>query len=187
MTAYVRPALSLVLLMTVVTGALYPLAVTGIAQVAFPEQANGSLVRDDRGEVRGSALIAQEFKGDAWFQARPSAGAYATVASGASNLSPSNPALAERVKADAAAQYQAQLGAVPQALLTTSGSGLDPHLPPEAIAYQLPRVAAARQVPEERLQVLVNDATLRPLIGPPVVNVLALNQALERLAPEAVH
>ncbi|MDF9757797.1 K+-transporting ATPase ATPase C chain [Pseudomonas sp. TE6288] len=185
MTAYVRPALSLILLMTVVTGALYPLAVTGIAQVAFPEQANGSLLRDDRGEVRGSALIAQEFKGDAWFQSRPSAGAYATVASGASNLAPSNPALVERVKTDAAAQYQAQQGPVPQALLTTSGSGLDPHLPPEAIAYQLPRVAAARQVSEERLQVLVNDATLRPLIGPPVVNVLALNQALERLAPLA--
>ncbi|MFT0869480.1 potassium-transporting ATPase subunit KdpC [Pseudomonas sp. CAM1A] len=183
MTAYVRPALSLVLLMTVVTGALYPLAVTGIAQVAFPEQANGSLVRDDRGQVRGSALIAQEFKGDGWFQSRPSAGAYATVASGASNLAPSNPALAERVKTDASVQYQAQQGPVPQALLTTSGSGLDPHLPPEAIAYQLPRVAAARQVSEERLQALVNGATLRPLVGPPVVNVLALNQALERLAP----
>lgn len=183
MTAYVRPALSLVLLMTVVTGALYPLAVTGIAQVAFPEQANGSLVRDDRGQVRGSALIAQEFKGDGWFQSRPSAGAYATVASGASNLAPSNPALAERVKTDASVQYQAQQGPVPQALLTTSGSGLDPHLPPEAIAYQLPRVAAARQVSEERLQALVNEATLRPLVGPPVVNVLALNQALERLAP----
>ncbi|MEE1888120.1 potassium-transporting ATPase subunit KdpC [Pseudomonas carassii] len=185
MTAYVRPALSLVLLMTVITGALYPMAVTGIAQVAFPKQANGSLVRDDRGEVRGSALIAQEFKGDAWFQSRPSAGAYATVASGASNLAPSNPALAERVKTDAAAQYQGQQGPVPQALLTTSGSGLDPHLPPEAIAYQLPRVAAARQVSEERLQALVNEATLRPLVGPPVVNVLALNQALERLAPVA--
>ncbi|CRI56184.1 potassium-transporting ATPase subunit KdpC [Pseudomonas sp. CCOS 191] len=183
MTAYVRPALSLVLLMTMVTGALYPLAVTGIAQVAFPEQASGSLVRDDRGQVRGSALIAQEFKGDGWFQSRPSAGAYATVASGASNLAPSNPALAERVKTDASVQYQAQQGPVPQALLTTSGSGLDPHLPPEAIAYQLPRVAAARQVSEERLQALVNGATLRPLVGPPVVNVLALNQALERLAP----
>ena len=183
MTAYVRPALSLVLLMTVVTGALYPLAVTGIAQVAFPDQANGSLVRDAQGQVRGSALIAQDFQGDGWFHARPSAGAYATVASGASNLSPSNPALAERVKTDASVQYQAQQGPVPQALLTTSGSGLDPHLPPEAIAYQLPRVAAARQVSEERLQALVNEATLRPLVGPPVVNVLALNQALERLAP----
>ena len=182
MNAYVRPALSLALLMTLVTGVLYPLAVTGIAQVAFPEQANGSLVRDDRGQVRGSALIAQEFKGDGWFHSRLSAGAYATVASGASNLSPSNPALAERVKGDAATLYQAQLGPVPQALLTTSGSGLDPQLPPEAVAYQIPRVAAARQLPVERLQALQEEATLHPLIGPPVVNVLALNQALEKLA-----
>jgi len=182
MNAYVRPALSLALLMTLVTGVLYPLAVTGIAQVAFPEQANGSLVRDDQGQVRGSALIAQEFKGDGWFHSRLSAGAYATVASGASNLSPSNPALAERVKGDAATLYQTQLGPVPQALLTTSGSGLDPQLPPEAVAYQIPRVAAARQLPVERLQALQEEATLHPLIGPPVVNVLALNQALEQLS-----
>ncbi|WP_176506478.1 MULTISPECIES: potassium-transporting ATPase subunit KdpC [Pseudomonas] len=181
MNRYVRPALSLILLMTVVTGALYPLAVTGVAQLAFPEQANGSLVRDERGQVRGSALIAQDFQGDGWFHSRPSAGAFATVASGASNLAPSNPALAERVKGDAATLYQAQLGPVPQALLTTSGSGLDPHLPPQAVAYQIPRVAAARQVPVERLQALLEEATLHPLIGPPVVNVLALNQALEHL------
>lgn len=178
MTAYLRPALSLALLMTLVTGALYPLAVTGIAQVAFPNQANGSLVRDAQGQVRGSALIAQDFQGDGWFHSRPSAGAYATVASGASNLSPSNPALAERVKGDAATLYQAQQGPVPQALLTTSGSGLDPHLPPEAVAYQIARVAAARQMSVERLQALVEEATLQPLIGPPVVNVLALNRAL---------
>jgi len=181
MNHYVRPALSLILLMTVVTGALYPLAVTGVAQLAFPEQANGSLVRDERGQVRGSALIAQDFQGDGWFHSRPSAGAFATVASSASNLAPSNPALAERVKGDAAALYQAQLGPVPQALLTTSGSGLDPHLPPAAVAYQIPRVAAARQVPVERLQALLEEATLHPLIGPPVVNVLALNQSLEHL------
>ncbi|MQG94431.1 potassium-transporting ATPase subunit KdpC [Pseudomonas sp. MN1F] len=181
MNRYVRPALSLILLMTAVTGALYPLAVTGVAQLAFPEQANGSLVRDERGQVRGSALIAQDFQGDGWFHSRPSAGAFATVASSASNLAPSNPALAERVKGDAAALYQAQLGPVPQALLTTSGSGLDPHLPPQAVAYQIPRVAAARQVPVERLQALLEEATLHPLIGPPVVNVLALNQALEHL------
>ncbi|MFJ4442606.1 potassium-transporting ATPase subunit KdpC [Pseudomonas sp. NPDC089422] len=182
MNSYVRPAMSLILLMTVVTGALYPLAVTGVAQLAFPEQANGSLVRDERGQVRGSALIAQDFQGDGWFHSRPSAGAFATVASSASNLAPSNPALAERVKGDAAALYQAQLGPVPQALLTTSGSGLDPHLPPQALAYQIPRVAAARQVPVERLQALLEEATLHPLIGPPVVNVLALNQALEQLS-----
>ncbi|MFK3816511.1 potassium-transporting ATPase subunit KdpC [Pseudomonas sp. NPDC089407] len=182
MNAYVRPALSLALLMTLVTGALYPLAVTGIAQVAFPNQANGSLVRDEQGKVRGSALIAQDFQADGWFHSRPSAGAYATVASSASNLAPSNPALVERVKADAAALYQAQQGPVPQALLTTSGSGLDPHLSPEAVAYQIPRVAAARQLPVERLQALQEEATLHPLMGPPVVNVLALNQALEKLA-----
>lgn len=183
MTTYLRPALSLALLMTLITGALYPLAVTGIAQVAFPEQANGSLIHDGQGRVRGSALIAQEFKGDAWFHSRPSAADYATVASGASNLAPSNPALVERVKREANALYQAQQGPVPQALLTTSGSGLDPHLPPEAVAYQLPRVAATRQVPMARLQALLEASTLHPLVGPPVVNVLALNQALERLAP----
>ncbi|MBK5001673.1 potassium-transporting ATPase subunit KdpC [Pseudomonas sp. S31] len=181
MNAYVRPALSLLVLMTLVSGVLYPLAVTGVAQLAFPEQANGSLVRDAQGQVRGSALIAQDFQGDGWFHSRPSAGSYATVASSASNLAPSNPALAQRVKGEAAGLYQAALGPVPQGLLTTSGSGLDPHLPPEAVAYQIPRVAAARRLPEERLQALQEEATLHPLIGPPVVNVLALNQALEAL------
>lgn len=181
MKHYLRPALSLILLMAVITGGLYPLVVTGVAQVAFPEQANGSLVRDDQGQVRGSALIAQDFQGDGWFHSRPSAGAFATVASAASNLAPSNPALAERITTDAAALYQAQLGPVPQALLTTSASGLDPHLPPAAVAYQIPRVAAARQLPVARLQGLVEEATLHPLVGPPVVNVLALNQSLDKL------
>lgn len=185
MNAYLRPALSLALTMTLITGALYPLAVTGVAQVAFPVQANGSLVRDDHGQVRGSALIAQNFQGDGWFHSRPSAGAYATVASSASNLAPSNPALVERVQGDAALLYQAQQGPVPQALLTTSGSGLDPHLPPATVAYQIPRVAAARQLPVARLQALQEEATLRPLIGPPVVNVLALNRALEKLASKS--
>lgn len=181
MKHYLRPALSLILLMAVITGGLYPLVVTGVAQVAFPEQANGSLLRDDQGQVRGSALIAQDFQGDGWFHSRPSAGAFATVASAASNLAPSNPALAERITTDAAALYQAQLGPVPQALLTTSASGLDPHLPPAAVAYQIPRVAAARQLPVARLQGLVEEATLHPLVGPPVVNVLALNQSLDKL------
>ncbi|WP_236184257.1 potassium-transporting ATPase subunit KdpC [Pseudomonas juntendi] len=185
MNAYLRPALSLALTMTLITGGLYPLVVTGVAQVAFPVQANGSLVRDDHGQVRGSALIAQNFQGDGWFHSRPSAGAYATVASSASNLAPSNPALVERVQGDAALLYQAQQGPVPQALLTTSGSGLDPHLPPAAVAYQIPRVAAARQLPVARLQALQEEATLRPLIGPPVVNVLALNRALEKLASKS--
>lgn len=101
MTSVLRPALSLMVLMTLITGVAYPLVVTGVAQVAFPDQANGSLVRDAEGKVRGSALIAQDFVGDAWFHPRPSAGAFATVSSSASNLAPSNPALATRVIDDA--------------------------------------------------------------------------------------
>ncbi len=183
MTTHLRPALSLLLLMTLLTGVGYPLLVTGIAQVAFPEQANGSLLRDAQGQVRGSLLIAQPFNGDGWFQSRPSAADYATVASGASNLAPSNPALAKRVDESAAGLYREAQGRVPLALLTTSGSGLDPHLPPAAVAYQLPRVAAARQIPQQTLQGLLEQATLQPLIGPPVVSILALNAALDRLAP----
>ena len=146
MTTLVRPALSLIVLMTLITGAVYPLVVTGVAQVAFPEQANGSLLRDDSGQVRGSRLLAQPFSGAGWFQPRPSAADYATVSSGASNLAPSNPALAKRVGEQAQALYVPAQGPVPLALLTTSGSGLDPHLPPAAVAYQLARVAAARQL-----------------------------------------
>ncbi|MBC2659384.1 potassium-transporting ATPase subunit KdpC [Pseudomonas sp. MSSRFD41] len=181
MSSVLRPALSLIVLMTLITGVAYPLVVTGVAQVAFADQANGSLVRDDSGKVRGSALIAQDFVGDAWFHPRPSAGAFATVASGASNLAPSNPALATRVIEDANKLLVPGQGPVPLALLTTSGSGLDPHLPPQAIDYQLARVAAARNLPADRLRALVAEHTERPLIGPPVVNVLALNLALERL------
>ena len=181
MTAFLRPALSLMLLMTAITGVIYPLTVTGIAQLAFPEQANGSLVRDSAGKVLGSALIAQDFTGDSWFHPRPSAGAFATVSSAASNLAPSNPALATRVKASAGELVVDGQGAVPLAMLTTSGSGLDPHLPPEAIRYQLVRVAAARNVPAQVVEQLVAEHTERPLVGPPVVNVLLLNQALAQL------
>ena len=121
---------------------------TGVAQVAFPVQANGSLVRDDHGQVRGSALIAQNFQGDGWFHSRPSAGAYATVASSASNLAPSNPALVERVQGDAAL-YQAQQGPVPQAL---HHLGQRPGPAPATGGGGLPdsRVAAARQLPVAR-------------------------------------
>ncbi|MBJ2348632.1 MULTISPECIES: potassium-transporting ATPase subunit KdpC [Pseudomonas] len=181
MFTLIRPALSLLFLMTLLTGVAYPLLVTGVAQVAFPDQANGSLIHDADGKVRGSRLIAQDFTGDGWFHPRPSAGAFATVASGASNLSPSNPALATRVIDDAHKLQVPNQGPVPLALLTTSGSGLDPHLPPAAIAYQLARVAAARNVPVSTLQQLLDDNTERPLVGPPVVNVLALNMALEKL------
>jgi potassium-transporting ATPase KdpC subunit len=181
MFTLIRPALSLLLLMTLLTGVAYPLLVTGVAQVAFPDQANGSLIHDAGGKVRGSRLIAQDFTGDGWFHPRPSAGAFATVASGASNLSPSNPALAARVIEDAHKLQVANQGPVPLALLTSSGSGLDPHLPPAAIAYQLARVAAARNVPVSTLQQLLDDNTEQPLVGPPVVNVLALNMALEKM------
>ncbi|WPO98576.1 potassium-transporting ATPase subunit KdpC [Pseudomonas sp. HR96] len=181
MSNYLRPALSLMVLMTLITGVAYPMVVTGIAQFAFPDQANGSLVRDADGKVRGSLLLAEDFTGDSWFHPRPSAGAFATVSSSASNLAPSNPALAARINADAAKLQASGQGPVPLAMLTTSGSGLDPHLPPAAIAWQLPRVAAARHLPEEKLQALVQAHTESPLVGPPVVNVLALNLALDGL------
>ncbi len=181
MATFLRPALSLMLLMTAITGVLYPLSVTAIAQLVFPEQANGSLVRDAQGQVRGSALIAQDFTGDNWFHPRPSAGSFATVASAASNLAPSNPALAARVSASAEQQAVAGQGPVPLAMLTTSGSGLDPHLPPEAIRYQLARVAAARNVSAHALEQLLARHIEQPLVGPPVVNVLLLNQALAHL------
>ncbi|WLG97392.1 potassium-transporting ATPase subunit KdpC [Pseudomonas sp. FP198] len=181
MFTMIRPALSLLLLMTLITGIAYPLFVTGVAQIAFPAQANGSLIRDADGKVRGSRLIAQDFSGDAWFHPRPSAGAFATVASGASNFSPSNPALAARVIDDAGKLQVPGQGPVPLALLSTSASGLDPHLPPAAIAYQLARVAAARNLPVSTLQQLLDSHIERPLVGPPVVNVLALNLALENL------
>lgn len=181
MANFLRPALSLMLLMTVITGVAYPLVVTGIAQVAFPQQANGSLVRDSAGQVKGSALIAQDFTGDDWFHPRPSAGAFATVSSSASNLAPSNPALATRVKDSAAQLAVPDQGPVPMAMLTTSGSGLDPHLPPEAIRYQLVRVSAARHLPVQTVEQLLEQHIEQPLIGPPVVNVLLLNQALAQL------
>ena len=181
MSSMIRPALSLIVLMTLITGVAYPLVVTGVAQVAFPVQANGSLVRDADGQVRGSALLAQDFGGDGWFHPRPSTAAYATVASGASNLGPSHPALATRVFDDAAKLAVVGQGPVPLALLTTSGSGLDPHLPPAAVHYQLARVAAARQLPVATLEQLLEARIERPLVGPPVVNVLALNRALADL------
>ncbi|WP_313284255.1 potassium-transporting ATPase subunit KdpC [Pseudomonas sp.] len=181
MSNIIRPALSLLVLMTLITGVAYPLVVTGVAQVAFPDQANGSLVRDASGKVRGSSLIAQDFTGDSWFHPRPSAGAFATVSSSASNLGPSNPALATRIFEDAGKQSVPGQGPVPLASLTTSGSGLDPHLPPQAIAYQLARVAAARNMPVSTLQRLLDEHIESPLVGPPVVNVLALNMALDAL------
>lgn len=185
MNGLLRPALSLILLMTLLTGAAYPLLVWAVGQWAFSAQANGSLVHDAQGEVRGSTLLAQAFTGERWFHSRPSAADYATLASAASNLAPSNPALRARVLEQAQARFDAGQGPVPLALLTTSASGLDPDLPPAALSYQVPRVARERGLAESTLRALVRTHTESPLIGPAVVNVLALNQALDRLPSQS--
>lgn len=181
----IRPAMSVLAFMTVVTGVAYPLSVTAIAQLAFPAQANGSLVRDRQGEVRGSSLLAQPVSGAEWFHPRPSAAGYATVASGASNLAPSNPALAERIAEDAQRLQREGQGAVPMQLVTTSASGLDPHLSPTAAQFQVARIATARGMAATSLERLIEMHVEKPLVGPEVVNVLALNMALADNSPPA--
>lgn len=185
MLKHLRPAISVLAFMTLITGVVYPLTVTAIAQLAFPEQANGSLVRNQQGDVLGSALLAQPFEGAQWFQPRPSVGGYATVASGASNLAPSNPALAERIAKDAQRLQDEGQGAVPMQLVTTSASGLDPHLSPAAAQFQIARIAAARGIASASLERLVEQHVERPLVGLAVVNVLALNLALVDNSPPA--
>ncbi|RRV32098.1 potassium-transporting ATPase subunit KdpC [Pseudomonas sp. o96-267] len=176
MLDHIRPAITTLAFMTLLVGVAYPLTVTGVAHLAFPDQAAGSLVHDDAGQVRGSRLIAQAFDDDQWFHSRPSAANFATVASGASNLSSGNPKLFARIE-----QASAGLAGdtpVPMQLVTTSGSGLDPHLSPEAATWQVPRIAQARGMAEAELLRLVEAHTERPLFGPALVNVLALNLAL---------
>jgi len=181
MLSFVRPTVGLLLIMTLLTGVAYPLMVTAVARLAFASQAHGSLVRDSQGQVRGSALLGQKFEGAGWFQPRPSAGDFATVASSASNLAATNPALATRVADAAKALHDPSAGPVPLALLTTSASGLDPDLPPAAALYQVPAVARARGLAEGDVEGLVLNQVREPLFGPPVVNVLALNLALDGL------
>lgn len=185
MLKQIRPAISVLAFMTLVTGVVYPLTVTGVAQLAFPAQANGSLLHNQQGEVLGSALLAQPFEGAQWFQPRLSAASYATVTSGASNLAPSNPALAERIAADAQRLQAEGQGAVPMQLVTTSASGLDPHLSPAAAQFQIARIAAARGIPAASLERLIEQHVEKPLVGPAVVNVLALNLALADNSPPA--
>ena len=189
MTSLFRPALVLFVVLSLVTGLAYPLAVTGLAQVLFPDQANGSLVKA-KGVVVGSALIGQPFSQPGHFWSRPSATApdpYNAVASSGSNLGPSNPALAEAVAARIAALRAADPGnhsAVPVDLVTASASGLDPHISRAAADYQVNRVARALGLPPERVQALVaehTEGTLLGFLGEPRVNVLRLNLALDAL------
>ncbi|PTS86894.1 potassium-transporting ATPase subunit C [Pseudomonas sp. HMWF032] len=185
MLKQLRPAISVLAFMTLVTGVVYPLTVTGVAQLAFPAQANGSLITGAKGEVLGSSLLAQPFNEAEWFAPRPSAAGFATVASGASNLAPSNPVLAERITADAQRLQAEGQGAVPMQLVTTSASGLDPHLSPAAAQFQIARIAAARGIPAASLERLIEQHVEKPLVGPAVVNVLALNLALADNSPPA--
>ncbi|HFV9237959.1 TPA: potassium-transporting ATPase subunit KdpC [Enterobacter mori] len=184
-----RPAILLFILLSLITGGLYPLVTTALGQWWFAEQANGSQIIQN-GESRGSRLIGQNFTDARYFQGRPSATAespYNPMASGGSNLAGSNPeldkAVAERVAALRAANPQASRD-VPVELVTTSASGLDYSLTPQAVAWQIPRVAAARQLAIEQVSQLVAEHTQKPLvsfIGMPVVNIVELNLALDAL------
>jgi K+-transporting ATPase ATPase C chain len=197
-----RPAIVLVAALTIITGLVYPLVMTGIAGVIFPYQSQGSMIEQD-GKVVGSALIGQEFTSDKYFHDRPSAtvgpdpndptknmtapyNADNAANSGGSNLGPTNKALIERVQGDVDKLKQENpSAAVPIDLVTTSGGGLDPHISPEAAYFQVPRVAKARNMPEDRVRQLVDEhveGRTLGLLGEPRVNVLALNLALDRAA-----
>lgn len=192
----IRPAIVLVIALTLITGLVYPLVITGIAGVLFPSQAQGSLVEVD-GKVVGSSLIGQEFTSDKYFHGRPSAttapdpndatktvsAPYNAANSGGSNLGPTNKALVDRVKADVDKLKQENpSAAVPIDLVTTTASGLDPDISPAAALFQVPRVAKARNMSEDQVRQLVNDhvdGRFLGLLGEPRVNVLALNMALD--------
>ena len=186
-TQTLRPALALFVLLSAVTGLVYPFAVTGVAQLLLPWQANGSLVMRD-GQPVGSALIGQSFTDPGHFWGRPSATApqpYNAAASTGSNLGPLNPALVDAVKARIAALQAADPGnaaPVPVDLVTASGSGLDPDISLAAAAYQAPRVARVRGLPLAQVEALIERHAARPrlgVLGEPRVNVLALNLALD--------
>jgi K+-transporting ATPase ATPase C chain len=201
MLKQIRPAIVLLLSLTLITGLLYPLAMTGLANVLFPYQAQGSLIEKD-GMVVGSTLIGQNFESDRYFHGRPSAtlGAdpedpsktaavpYNAANSMGSNLGPTNKVLIERIAADTQKLKDTNPGVqVPVDLVTTSGSGLDPDITPQAAYFQAPRIAKARNMPENALRKLIVEhieGRTLGILGEPHVNVLALNLALDRLDTE---
>jgi len=189
MLTSLRPALVMTGLFTVVLGLAYPLAVTGVAQGVFPDQANGSLVRGADGVVQGSALIGQPFAGARYLHPRPSAAGdgYNAAGSSGSNMGPLNPDLAERVRTEADA-IRAGTGAaiIPADAVTASGSGLDPDISPAYARLQAPRVATARGLTAAQVQGVIDQHTTGALlgfIGQPRVNVLMTNRALDALTP----
>lgn len=190
-TAQIRPAVVMIVLLTLIVGLAYPLAITGASQVLFPYQANGSLVYDGQGNVIGSALIGQNFAKPEYFHPRPSAAGdkgYDANSSGGSNLGPTNQKLIDTVK-DRVAAYRQENGLaadapVPVDAVTTSASGLDPDISPANALLQVKRVAAARGLPEERITAVVDQHTqgrMLGILGEPRVNVLDVNLALDAL------
>lgn len=188
MSSYLKPAAMLLLLLTLITGVVYPVLVTALSQLFFADQANGSLVKDEQGQPIGSALIGQSFSNPKYFRGRPSATApyaYNAAASSGSNLGPTHPALADAVAARIQALKDVDPGnkaPVPVDLVTASGSGLDPHISLAAAEYQIKRIAKIRKMDEAKLQELVHahlESRQWYVFGEPRINVLKLNLALD--------